>query len=64
VLKDKVYLSDAMAEQLLHRAVGDGRKEPTRSPLDALARLGTAGIEDLGDVSTLPGKVSRGIQRR
>ena len=37
VLEGKVYLSDAMAEKMLHRAVGDGRKDLTRSPLDALA---------------------------
>jgi DNA-binding NarL/FixJ family response regulator len=37
VLEGKVYLSDAMAEKLLRRAVGDGRKDVTRSPLDALA---------------------------
>lgn len=37
VLEGKVYLSDEMAEKMLHRAVGGGRKEPTRSPLDALA---------------------------
>ena len=37
VLEGKVYLSDAMAETMLHRAVGGGREEVTRSPLDALA---------------------------
>jgi DNA-binding NarL/FixJ family response regulator len=37
VLEGKVYLSGEMAEKMLHRAVGDGRKEVTRSPLDALA---------------------------
>jgi DNA-binding NarL/FixJ family response regulator len=37
VLEGKVYLSDAMAEKMLHRAVGGGRKEATRSPLDVLA---------------------------
>jgi DNA-binding NarL/FixJ family response regulator len=37
VLEGKVYLSDAMAEKMLHRAVGGGRKEVTRSPLDVLA---------------------------
>lgn len=37
VLEGKVFLSDAMAEKMLHRAVGGGRKEVTRSPLDALA---------------------------
>jgi DNA-binding NarL/FixJ family response regulator len=37
VLEGKVYLSDAMAEKMLHRAVGGGREEITRSPLDALA---------------------------
>ena len=37
VLEGKVYLSDAMAEKMLHRAVGGGREEVTRSPLDALA---------------------------
>jgi DNA-binding NarL/FixJ family response regulator len=36
VLEGKVYLSDAMAELLLSRAVGGSRKEATRSPLDAL----------------------------
>lgn len=37
VLEGKVYLSDEMAEKMLHRAVGGGKKEVTRSPLDALA---------------------------
>src|SRR5271169_4834424 len=37
VLAGNVYLSDAMAEKMLHRAVGGGREEVTRSPLDALA---------------------------
>jgi DNA-binding NarL/FixJ family response regulator len=37
VLEGKVYLSDAMAEKMLHRAVGGSREEVTRSPLDALA---------------------------
>ena len=37
VLEGKVYLSDAMAETMLHRTVGGGREEVTRSPLDALA---------------------------
>ncbi len=37
VLEGKVYLSDAMAEKMLHRAVGGGREEGTRSPLDVLA---------------------------
>ena len=37
VLDGKVYLSDAMAEKMLHRSVGGGRKEAARSPLDALA---------------------------
>jgi len=37
VLEGKVYLSDAMAEKMLHRAVGGGREKATRSPLDELA---------------------------
>ncbi len=37
VLAGKVYLSDAMAEKMLQRAVGRGPKGATRSPLDALA---------------------------
>jgi|SRR5579884_110513 len=37
VLDDKVYVSDEMAEIMLHRAVGDRRKEVGRSPLDALS---------------------------
>jgi len=37
VLEGKVFLSDAMAEKMLQRAVGGGRKEVTRSPLDVLA---------------------------
>ncbi len=37
VLEGKVYLSDAMVETMLHRTVGGGRQEVTRSPLDALA---------------------------
>ena len=37
VLEGKVYLSDVMAEKMLHRAVGGGREEVRRSPLDALA---------------------------
>src|SRR5271166_6105001 len=34
VLDGKVYLSDAMAEKMLHRAVGGSRKEIMRSSLD------------------------------
>jgi DNA-binding NarL/FixJ family response regulator len=37
VLTGKVYLSDAMAERLLQRAVGGAPDEVTRSPLDVLA---------------------------
>jgi DNA-binding NarL/FixJ family response regulator len=37
VLAGKVWLSEAMAERLLRRAVGRGRHEVTRSPLDVLA---------------------------
>ena len=37
VLAGKVWLSDAMAERLLQRAVGGGGQEVARSPLDALA---------------------------
>jgi DNA-binding NarL/FixJ family response regulator len=37
VLEGKVYLSEAMAEKMLHRAVGGRPTEVTRSPMDALA---------------------------
>jgi DNA-binding NarL/FixJ family response regulator len=37
VLAGKVWLSDAMAERMLHRAVGTGKQEVGRSPLDSLA---------------------------
>jgi DNA-binding NarL/FixJ family response regulator len=37
VLEGKVYLSDAMGEKMLHRAVGGTREEVVRSPLNALA---------------------------
>jgi DNA-binding NarL/FixJ family response regulator len=37
VLEGKVYLSEAMAEQLLQRAVGGAREEITRSAVDVLA---------------------------
>jgi DNA-binding NarL/FixJ family response regulator len=37
VLAGKVWVSEATAERLLQRTVGGGRKEVTRSPLDALA---------------------------
>jgi DNA-binding NarL/FixJ family response regulator len=37
VLAGKVWLSEAMAQQMLQRVVGGGRQEVTRSPLDALA---------------------------
>jgi len=37
VLEGKVWLSEAMAERMLHRAVGAGRKEVTLSPLEILA---------------------------
>ncbi len=37
VLEGKVYLSDAMVETMLHRAVGGGEEAVTRSPLGALA---------------------------
>jgi DNA-binding NarL/FixJ family response regulator len=36
VLEDKVWLSEAMSERILRRAVGAGRKEIERSPLEAL----------------------------
>jgi DNA-binding NarL/FixJ family response regulator len=37
VLQGKVYLSEAMTERMLQRAVGGAREPVTRSPLDALA---------------------------
>jgi DNA-binding NarL/FixJ family response regulator len=37
VLAGKVWLSEAMAERMLQRAVGTGGDEVTRSPLDTLA---------------------------
>jgi DNA-binding NarL/FixJ family response regulator len=37
VLAGKVYLSDAMAERMLHRVIGGGREDIGRSPLEALA---------------------------
>ena len=37
VREGKVYLSDAMVESMLHRTVGGGPEEVTRSPLDALS---------------------------
>ena len=37
VLEGKVYLSEAMAERMLQRAVGGAREEVTRSPVDVLA---------------------------
>jgi DNA-binding NarL/FixJ family response regulator len=37
VLAGKVWLSEAMAERMLQRAVGGAREEVTRSPLEALA---------------------------
>jgi DNA-binding NarL/FixJ family response regulator len=37
VLAGKVYLSEAMANRMLQRAVGGARDEVTRSPLDVLA---------------------------
>lgn len=37
VLEGKVYLSDTMAEKLLHRAVGSAREKVTQSPLEVLA---------------------------
>ncbi len=37
VREGKVYLSDAMVETMLHRAVGGGQEKVTRSPLHALA---------------------------
>jgi DNA-binding NarL/FixJ family response regulator len=37
VLAGKVYLSEAMAELMLQRAVGGARAEVTRSPVDVLA---------------------------
>jgi DNA-binding NarL/FixJ family response regulator len=37
VLAGKVYLSEAMTERMLQRAVGGAREEVTRSPLDVLA---------------------------
>ena len=37
VLAGKVYLSEAMTERMLHRAVGGEEEEIVRSPLDVLA---------------------------
>ncbi len=37
VLAGKVWLSEAMAERMLQRAIGAGRRADPRSPLDALA---------------------------
>jgi DNA-binding NarL/FixJ family response regulator len=37
VLEGRVYLSEAMTERLLQRAVGGAREEVARSPLDVLA---------------------------
>ena len=37
VLKGKVYLSDELAERIVHRAVGGAGKDLTRSPVDSLA---------------------------
>jgi DNA-binding NarL/FixJ family response regulator len=37
VLEGKVYLSEAMAERMLQRAVGGAREAVTRSPVEALA---------------------------
>ncbi|MFO0879501.1 MAG: response regulator transcription factor [Gemmataceae bacterium] len=37
VLEGKVWLSEVMAERMLHRAVGPGREEIKRSPVEALA---------------------------
>ena len=37
VLAGKVYVSDALAERLLHRAVGCSQTPVTRSPVEALA---------------------------
>jgi DNA-binding NarL/FixJ family response regulator len=37
VLEGKVWLSEAMTERLLQRAVGGKREDATRSPLDVLA---------------------------
>jgi DNA-binding NarL/FixJ family response regulator len=37
VLEGKVYLSDAMTQTMLQRAVGQGTQEASDSPLDALA---------------------------
>jgi DNA-binding NarL/FixJ family response regulator len=37
VLAGKVWVSEAMAERMLQRAVGGGQQEDQRSPLDALA---------------------------
>jgi DNA-binding NarL/FixJ family response regulator len=37
VRQGKIYLSDEMAERIMHRAVGGSNKDLTRSPVDALA---------------------------
>lgn len=37
VLAGKIWLSDVMAERMLQRAIGGGRQEVSRSPLDSLA---------------------------
>lgn len=37
VLSGKVYVSEALAQRMLHRAVGSGQKPLTRSPVESLA---------------------------
>src|SRR6185436_19665644 len=53
VLEGKVYMSEAMTERLLHRAIGRGHAGITRSPLDVLADRELAVFRLIGeDVKT------------
>jgi DNA-binding NarL/FixJ family response regulator len=60
VLEGKVYLSEAMSEQLLHRVVGDGATAIVRSPVETLSnrelevfRLIGQGVKNLEMASRL-----------
>jgi hypothetical protein len=46
VLEGKVYLSEAMAEKILHRAVGGAGEDVTRLPLDVLADRELAQVKE------------------
>lgn len=59
VMEGKVYVSDAMTETMLRRTVGEGPKQLTRSPIDALANRELEVFRHIGQ-----GEKTAGIAKR